>query len=85
LSDWALAQRHRPIVQIIPRFPIAAVKQASCRGALLALLYFVYFSPLFSTLAQTSGIQLSVLALSLLALLLWAFLHAGGSGVPSSP
>jgi hypothetical protein len=85
LSDWAVAQRHRPIVQIFPRLPIAAVKQASCGGVLLALLYFVYFSPLFSTLAQTSGIQLSVLALGLLALLLWAYIRAGRSVVPSSP
>jgi hypothetical protein len=51
---------------------------------LLGLLYFVYFSPLFSTLAQTSGIQLSVPALSLLALVLWAYIRQR-SDIPLCP
>jgi hypothetical protein len=38
------------------------------RGRFPALLYFCYFSPLFAALAQVSRVQLSVLALTLLAL-----------------
>jgi arabinofuranan 3-O-arabinosyltransferase len=83
LTDWALAAPHRSLAEILPRLPVGALR-VSLGGAVLALVYFCYFSPLFSPLAQTAGIQLSVPALSLLALVLWAFLRSQ-SVVPSSP
>lgn len=75
LSDWALATQEESVAQIFPRMPIRALKQASRGVVVLALLYLCYFSPLFSTLAQTSGIQISVPAMTLLGLAVWAMLR----------
>jgi hypothetical protein len=73
LWDWVLAEP-RPLGEILPRLRLGALRQRPFSGAFQGLLYFCYFSPLFATLAHVARLQVSVLALSLLGLVLTVFL-----------
>jgi hypothetical protein len=68
LWDWVLAERDRPISKVFPRLSFGGLSHRSFNRLFQWLLYFCYLSPLFSILATAVRVQLSVLALSLLGL-----------------
>jgi hypothetical protein len=76
LWDWSLAERDRPISEVFPRLPLGGLRRRSFNQLFQWLLYFCYFSPLFSMLATAARLQVSVLALSLLGLVVAAVLRS---------
>ena len=76
LWDWILAARERPVGELFPRLRVQPLRERSFRAVFQWLLYVAYLSPLFAVLAMLTRIQVSVLAFSLLGLILWRVLCA---------
>jgi hypothetical protein len=76
LWDWILAERDRPIAQVFPWVPFEGLRRRSFGSAFQWLLYFCYYSPLFGIFAEAGRIQISVVALFLLASVVTAILIA---------
>ncbi len=70
LWDWAIGEPARGLGDGFPALPSGRLRQQPFPVAMEWLLYFCYFSPLFGAVAALVRIQLSVLALTLLILML---------------
>jgi hypothetical protein len=70
LWNWSREQDQRRVGDLLPAFPIAWLRGQSFSTSFEWLLYFCYMSPLFAVVAYVLHVQLSVLALSLLGLVL---------------
>jgi hypothetical protein len=70
LWDWTLGLEHRTVRDVLPSLPLGPLRKRSFSASCQWLLYFCYFSPLFTIVALVLHLQLSVLALSLLGLVL---------------
>lgn len=75
LWDWILGERDCRVGQVLPWLRVQAWRQRSFSPPFQWLLYVCYLSPLFVTFAILARIQVSVVASSVLGLVLWRVLH----------
>jgi hypothetical protein len=64
--DWLLMQDGHRVDEVLPAFPIRALRPRSVLFVCGTLVYICYFSPLLSEIAEITHLQISVLALSVL-------------------